>query len=85
MEMTQDRILQLMDPVVYSTGYVLSSRCRRDPNKNNWFLYDWPCKPRSKPSASLDTTFDLPDYDSSCGKLVFVMIISISKFSVLYL
>ena len=30
--------------------------------------FDWPCRPRSKPSASIDTTFDLPDYDSRCGK-----------------
>lgn len=65
--MTHDRILGLMDPVVKSTGLILRTHCR-DINEKNWFLYDWPCRPRSKPSASLDSTFDLPEHDSSCGK-----------------
>ncbi|KNC24701.1 Protein cortex [Lucilia cuprina] len=67
MEITKDRVLQLMDPIVKSTGLIIKT-CYRNNNENNWFLYDWPCKPRSKPSASLDTTFDLPDYDSSCDQ-----------------
>lgn len=64
MEMRNERIFGLVDPVVKSTGLV--SRCKECVGKN--FLgYDWPCNPRSKPYAYTDITFDLPDYDSSCG------------------
>ncbi|KAM7356004.1 cdc20/fizzy protein cortex isoform 2-T2 [Cochliomyia hominivorax] len=70
MEMTEGRILQLMDPVVNSTGFVANIRCRNISDEKYWSLYDWPCRPRSKPSANLDTTFDLPCYDPNCDQNV---------------
>lgn len=67
--MTDDRVLELMDPVVKSTGFLSKKRCG-EKNKSHSLEQDWPCRPRSKPSVSVDTTFDLPDYDSSCGKKI---------------
>ncbi|TMW47318.1 hypothetical protein DOY81_007598, partial [Sarcophaga bullata] len=67
LEMTQNRILKLMDPIVKSTCCLVRTRFRECKHKNN-MEFDWPCRPRSKPSASIDTTFDLPDYDSRCDQ-----------------
>lgn len=65
-EMTDSRIYSLVDPVVKSTGFIARTRCRERGHKIG---LDWPCKPRAKPCAYSDITFDLPDYDSSCGML----------------
>ncbi|XP_059218845.1 protein cortex isoform X2 [Stomoxys calcitrans] len=62
-EMIDGRIYSLTDPVVKSTGFIARTQYR---DRSNNMGLDWPCKPRAKPCAHSDITFDLPDYDSSC-------------------
>ncbi|XP_075160540.1 cdc20/fizzy protein cortex isoform X2 [Haematobia irritans] len=61
-EMKNGRIYSLVDPVVKSTGFLACTQYR---NRRSQIGLDWPCKPRSRPCAYSDLTFDLPDYDSS--------------------
>ncbi|XP_061391211.1 protein cortex [Musca vetustissima] len=63
-EMNDGRIYSLVDPAILSNISTASIRIReRDPGKIG---QDWPCKPRAKPCAYSDITFDLPDYNTNC-------------------
>ncbi|XP_073837958.1 cdc20/fizzy protein cortex [Musca autumnalis] len=63
-QMNDDRIYSLADPAVKSAGSMTRIKCReRNPCKIG---LDWPCKPRHKPCAYSDITFDLPDYNTNC-------------------
>uniref|UniRef100_A0A1A9WDY9 Uncharacterized protein n=1 Tax=Glossina brevipalpis TaxID=37001 RepID=A0A1A9WDY9_9MUSC len=62
-ELKSERILQLTDPNLRTSDQPPCKK-RRVRNEN----YDWPCVPRSKPSAYADMTFDLPDYNAFCDE-----------------